>query len=474
MIIHVAGAVVAPAHMDIPKAEIAGVTTYNYDPHKIGASSANRDGKRTWVLSTKDGVSDKQLHEICEDIGKCDGEGHPDEGGLEYVAVTATQSELETLVKKHKDKLEFLEPSMPIHLIKSVGAEDESSTMDPVFAWNLDRIDAAKGLDDKYSPDGDGAGAHVYVFDTGVRTTHKDFEGRATPYLDVTVGCNQGGDAPCRAMDCQGALNCAVDTDGHGTHCAGTIGGRKSGVAKKVNIYGVKVLCPPFNCGSTYTLAFAIDYVLQNGKKPAVISMSLGARGWSGTMAKAIDAAHAGGVTVVVASGNDNANSCDYMPGNVLNATNVGAIDQTDTRASFSNYGKCVDIWAPGVDVLSAYPKTGGRTSDQGYTSMDGTSMACPAVSGAIAVLLAKNPKMSSAEVQAALAGGGTKMAVKDAQEGSPEVVLKVGTKAKVGGGESRSGGGTAPAPAAKQRRRRRRDPSRRRRRRRNPTTAAP
>ena len=259
--------------------------------------------------------------------------------------------------------------------------------------WGLDRIDqTALPLSTTYTYGNDGSGVTVYVVDTGINYGHTDFGGRATPGYDaVTTG---GG---------------AVDCHGHGTHVSGTVGGAKYGVAKNVSIVGVRVLDCSGNGSNTGVIA-GLNYVLQqkqaNPSRPMVVNMSLGG-GASTALDNAVASLTNAGVTVVVAAGNSTANACTQSPSRAPSAITVGATDKTDHFASFSNFGTCVDIDAPGVSISSDY--IGSTTAT---ASMSGTSMASPHVAGAAALYLAANPTATAAQVVAALTANATPNAI--------------------------------------------------------------
>jgi subtilisin family serine protease len=231
--------------------------------------------------------------------------------------------------------------------------------------WGLDRIDqAARPLSTTYNYTSTGANVHAYVIDTGIRRAHTQFTGRIGNHFDAITS---GG----TAEDCQG----------HGTHVSGTVGGTTHGVAKNVTLHPVRV----FSCsGSTTTAAIVagVNWVTSNRILPAVANMSLGG-GASTAMDSAVSNSINAGVTYAIAAGNSSANACNTSPARVAAAITVAASDSSDRHASFSNFGSCVDIYAPGVAVVSSY-----YTSNTATASLSGTSMASPHVAGVVARLL--------------------------------------------------------------------------------------
>ncbi|MEU4625494.1 S8 family peptidase [Actinoplanes sp. NPDC023801] len=268
--------------------------------------------------------------------------------------------------------------------------------------WGLDRVDQrGKTLSKSYRPSADGDAVHAYVIDTGIRTGHQQFAGRARHGYDFV-----GGDTD------------ASDCNGHGTHVAGTIGGSAYGVAKKVKLVAVRVL----DCageGWVSDIIDGIDWVTGNAVHPAVANMSLGG-GYSPALDAAVRDSIASGITYVVAGGNENSNVSLSSPADVPAAVTVAATDSRDRRASFSNYGKGVDLFAPGVDITSA--TAASNTATARYS---GTSMAAPHVAGAAALILDAYPAWTPAQVQARLIADSTKDRVTD-RAGSPNRLLFV------------------------------------------------
>lgn len=266
--------------------------------------------------------------------------------------------------------------------------------------WGLDRIDQRSlPLNTIYAYNYTGAGVNAYILDTGILPTHAEFSGRAFVAYDA-VGDGQNG----------------IDCNGHGTHVAGTIGGKTYGVAKDVTLYAVRVL----DCSGSGTNAgviAGIDWVTAHAVKPAVANMSLG-----GSADAAIDAAVTNsinsGITYAVAAGNNRRDACKFSPARVPLALTVAATTNTDTRASYSNYGTCVDLFAPGSSITSAW-----YTSTTATNTISGTSMATPHVAGVAALYLQVHPTASPADVTSAIKGAATLNAVID-PKGSPNLLL--------------------------------------------------
>jgi aqualysin 1 len=275
----------------------------------------------------------------------------------------------------------------------------EVSTTQTGAIWGLDRIDQRNlPLSTTYDYTPTGTGVRAYVIDTGIYTGHNEFGGRASIGWD-------------------GILDGSEDCNGHGTHVAGTLGGTTYGVAKNVTLIGVRVFACG-NTGSTSTIIAGIDWTAANAVKPAVANMSLG-----GAADPATDAAVNGlinaGVIAVVAAGNDNLPACNYSPARVANAITVGATTSTDGRWMYSNYGSCVDVFAPGVNIYSAW-----IGHPYGTGSISGTSMATPHVSGVAALYLEGNTTAAQATVASAIINSATPNKVVNPGTGSPNRLL--------------------------------------------------
>jgi hypothetical protein len=270
--------------------------------------------------------------------------------------------------------------------------------------WGLDRIDQrALPLSGTYTYTPTGAGTNVYIIDTGIRLTHTEFAGRA---FSAFTAVNDG--------------NGTDDCNGHGTHVSGTVAGSTYGVAKSARLYAVRVL-PCGGSGPTSAVIAGVDWVTGNHGSPAVANMSLGG-GISDALDQAVTNSIASGVTYAIAAGNDNVDACTSSPARVSAALTVGSTTTTDARSSFSNVGTCVDVFAPGSGITSAW-----FTSDGATNVLSGTSMASPHVAGAAALYLETNPGASPATVAQALLGNATSGALTGVGTGSPNLLLYTG-----------------------------------------------
>lgn len=288
--------------------------------------------------------------------------------------------------------------------------------------WGIDRIDQSSlPLDGNYSYSGNGAGVYVYIIDSGIRSTHSQFGGRVVPAYSA-IG------------DGYGAEGC----NGHGTHVAGTVGGATVGVARGVTLYSVRVLDCMGN-GTASTVIAGVDYVTAYHGSPAVANVSISG-GYSAALNQAVQNSINSGVTYAVAAGNSAADACGYSPASLPAALTVGATTSSDQQASYSNSGACVDLFAPGSAIYSAW-----STDNYAMGSLNGTSMATPHVAGAAALYLQNNPGASPATVAAAIVGNATTGVLSGLVNGSVNRLLRVNGS---GGGTFTPTDPVSPAPS--------------------------
>lgn len=290
-------------------------------------------------------------------------------------------------------RVAYVEQNRVLHLL---------DTQDNPPSFGLDRVDQRRlPLDGRFTAPSAADNVQAFIIDSGIRVTHQDFGGRAT------FAFNAVGDG--------------IDTDcnGHGTHVAGTVGGSQFGLAKGVQLIAVKVVdCN--GAGDVASIVNGVNFVTQNATRPAVANMSLGG-GASQTIDDAVNASIASGVTYAIAAGNENQDACNTSPARVPAAITVGATDQSDRRASFSNFGTCLDIFAPGVDITSDF-----ANADDGVQVLSGTSMSTPHVTGAAALVLALHPDFTPQQVRDSLVNNATRNIVAGAGGGSPNRFLFV------------------------------------------------
>ena len=306
-------------------------------------------------------------------------------------AVTADAQQLEAL--KNNPLVKYIEVDKTFTVVDT----QNNAT------WGLDRLDQQDlPLNQTYNYNYSGNGVHVYIVDTGINANHSEFSNRVGSGYDAV-------DNDSNPNDCQG----------HGTHVAGTTAGTTFGVAKDATVHGVRVL----NCegsGQTSDIVEGVDWVIQNNSGDAVINMSLGGSA-SSAMDEAVEKAWDAGIVTVVAAGNDNSDACSYSPARSNKAITTGSTDNQDRRSSFSNYGNCVDIFAPGSDITSAKYDTNNSS-----TEMSGTSMASPHVAGAAALYLEKNPGSTPAQVLQGLEDNAIQNTITDVKSGSPNLMLNI------------------------------------------------
>lgn len=290
-----------------------------------------------------------------------------------------------------------IEPDTVVSVDTSMTSPQSNAT------WGLDRIDQ-RGLpfNGQYNFTSTGRGVTAYVVDTGILATHNELNGRVLPGFTSIV-------------DGKGTTDC----HGHGTHVAGTIAGTTYGVAKDASLVPVRILACT-GSGSTSGVIAGIDWMVNHHTAgvPAVANMSIGG-GLSTSLNSAVDRAVADGISVVVAAGNSNANACSYSPASAVSAITVAASNLMDSKASFSNWGTCVDLFAPGQSITSA-----GISTPTAITSMSGTSMASPHVAGAVALYLEKNPTSTPVATANAVNNAATRGVIANAGTGTPNRLL--------------------------------------------------
>jgi len=309
---------------------------------------------------------------------------------IQGMAVRISEDERERL--ESDERVDYIVPNM---IMRAVDTQTDAP-------WGLDRIDQITlPLDTEYTYSSGGADAHVYVIDTGLYAEHNDFTGRVLPGYDFID--NDPDPADC---------------NGHGTHVAGTAVGTSYGVAKEAYVHGVRVLdC--YGNGTVASVIAGMDWVTANAVAPAVANMSLQG-GFSQAINDAVENSIAAGITYAIAAGNGYASdACDYSPSSTPNALTVASSTITDSRSDFSNIGPCVDLFAPGSGVLSAW-----IGDPDASTFLDGTSMATPHVAGVAALVREGDPSATPAEVMAAILEAATPDLIADVGTGTPNLLL--------------------------------------------------
>ncbi|MFG2488772.1 S8 family peptidase [Streptomyces virginiae] len=314
---------------------------------------------------------------------------------LHGFAATLTAEQLRTArvmagVKAVEEDANVTAPPTPVK---------QGGTRSPAHSWGLDRIDQRfLPLDDNFSAHGSGQGVTAYIVDSGIDFTHPDFGGRAV-----------------RGFDAIGDGRAGADCNGHGTHVAGTVGGSTFGVARKATLVSVRVLgCDGRGAWSGIIAGF--DWVARNANQPAVLNASLGGDR-STAVNNAVTAVSDRGVLPVIAAGNENRDACQVSPASAARVVTVGATNRFDEETDFSNWGECLDIYAPGQDITSA--KLGG-----GSVALNGTSMAAPHVAGVVALYKAEHPNALPAEIHNFLSDKSTKDIIEKLSDNSPNQLL--------------------------------------------------
>jgi len=359
-------------------AQVAGVPLYLAEESGAFADQ--------WMVSFGAKATDSMLETFCSQNGGCKSIGHPDKGGIPYVVVKGSGEMLESSIAAQKEMVAYVEQDA-----EAVDFAVDEPPAPEAASWGVNAVGVP------YSSN-QGRGVNVYVLDSGVRVSHSEFGGRAIPYYDAYF-------SPPLVCEGSGDATCAEDDRGHGTHVAGSVGGALHGVAPESTIWAMqrgRSLSDGYGC---------IDWLVQNSQTPAVLQMSWGTGSLSETARAAVDAAVDAMITVVVASGNSRQDACVWTFGGIPNAISVESTDSTNSRSSFSNFGPCIDMLAPGSSITAA-----DYGSDDGLSVKSGTSMASPHVAGGAALVLEMNPDFSPAQVLNELQSNSLKDYIADAQ----------------------------------------------------------
>jgi len=376
----------------------AGVPVHNYDLRHAQLEreeyGIQTEGEFDWVFMFK-----HEAHDNADGLclrHSCRGKGSS--AGIPFVTIRSTEDRMMQELNFYEKELKFVEPDLPVDTLPTTDAEVTTMSSNQ---WNLNRIDLSRS---RYT----GLNSHVYVMDTGIRTTHRDFGGRAIPTLDTIAGRGN-------PVECNGDPTCAGDTRGHGTHVAGTVGGATFGAATQATLHAMKVCCG----AGTNTLA-GMDWIVQNAIKPAIMTMSLGSYGTSYSAENAVDELVNAGITVFVSAGNNDINACEKTYAFIDSAITVGSTTSTDARSSWSNWGTCVDIFAPGSSIVSA-----SKDSDTGSATKSGTSMATPLAAGVGALMLQENPGLTPQGLRSLMLARATKGVLTNLETGDVNLLLQ-------------------------------------------------
>ncbi|MFN2525120.1 MAG: S8 family serine peptidase [Actinomycetota bacterium] len=364
----------------------------------IAPLAGAEEDKKSYIVVLKESVDDPRAvarEHASEHAAEL---SHVYEFALKGYAARIPEGRLNAL--RADERVAYVEEDLPVAKV----ATQTSAT------WGLDRIDQRDlPLNSSYTYNATGSGVTAYIIDTGIRFSHSEFGGRAVSGVDKIDG------------------GTADDCDGHGTHVAGTVGGSTYGVAKQVRLVAVRVL----DCngsGSTSGVIAGVDWVTSDhaAGAPAAANMSLGG-GASSSLDTAVKNSITDGISYSVSAGNGDflgrpQNACNYSPARVAEALTISATDKTDTKASWANYGSCVDLFAPGVSITSAW-----STSDTATDTISGTSMASPHVAGVAALYLEANPSAGPAAVAQAITSNATPNKVSSPGSGTPNRLLYSG-----------------------------------------------
>ncbi len=370
----------------------------------LGESEKLIEGQYIVIVSTEPAIKNQKaalvLDELTGEVNKMAGASVKMKYSQSLTGFSATLSEKQVSILKKDKRVSAVYQDRLIYL--------EETTTQEYPQWGLDRLDQREAyLDRAYSYTATGSGVNAYIIDSGIRYSHTEFEGRATLGVDLVK------EYPDETYDVDDPdLEPGNDCGGHGTHVAGTVGGKLYGVAKDVNLISVRV----FSCRgitSSSRVIQSVEWVTENAILPAVVNMSIGGGAFD-PLDAAIENSIATGINYVISAGNGNSDACNYSPARSPSAITVGATTIDNYRAHFSNYGECVDVYAPGVDIISA-----AINDDISSTIKNGTSMASPHVAGLAALYLENNPDASPAILHNAIIENSTPGLVKGVPSGN-------------------------------------------------------
>jgi len=365
----------------------------NSTKSKLRHLRADKRIENQYIVVLKNDVADvdTEAARLEHQFGGDRANGHTYRNAIKGFSVR--MSEQQALRLANDPRVDFVEEDGVV----SLGTTQTGAT------WGIDRIDQRDlPLNGTYTYNATGTGVKAYIIDTGIRATHTQFAGRViSGFTAISDGLGTN------------------DGNGHGTHVSGTVGGSTYGVAKNVTLVAVRVL-DSSGSGTNSGVISGVDFVTSDHQagQPAVANMSLGG-GISTALDTAVTNSINDGVTYAIAAGNDNVDACSTSPARVASALTVGSTTTTDARSSFSNFGTCVDIFAPGSSITSSW-----NTSDTATNTISGTSMATPHVTGVAALFLETNPTASPATVAAAIINSSTPNKVTNPGTGSPNRLL--------------------------------------------------